>query len=112
MNEEMDSLYKNKTWLLVDKPAGQKVVSCKWLYKVKDSLTEGGGPRYKARLVAKDFTQIEDIDYNKIFSPVVNPTSIRVMLSLVAHFDLELEQLDVKTTFLHGDLDEHLHAAT
>ncbi|GKG08380.1 transposable element, partial [Tanacetum coccineum] len=62
--------------------------------------------RYKARLVAKGYSQKEGIDYK---SPVVRHTSIRVLLSLVAHHDLELEQLDVKTTFLHGDLEEEIY---
>ncbi|KAK1423937.1 hypothetical protein QVD17_19248 [Tagetes erecta] len=68
MNEEMESLYKNGTWRLVNKTKGQKCVPCKWLYKVKDSDTEGGAPRYKARLVAKGFTQRECIDSNDILS--------------------------------------------
>ncbi|GKB23082.1 transposable element [Tanacetum coccineum] len=65
--------------------------------------------RFKACLVAKGYSQKEGIDYNEIFSLVVRHTSIRVLLSLVAHHDLELEQLDVKTAFLHGDLEEEIY---
>ena len=65
--------------------------------------------RFKARLVAKGFTQREGINYNEIFSPVIKYTTIRVMLVLVAHNDWEIEQMDVKTTFLHGDLEETIY---
>ncbi|KAI3727128.1 hypothetical protein L1987_66937 [Smallanthus sonchifolius] len=109
MIEEMESLNKNGTWELVTKPDSQKLVSCKWIYKVKDGITSVEGPRYKARLVAKGFTQREGVYYTEIFSPVVKHTSIRIMLSMVAVLDLELEQMDVKTTFLHGYLDEQIY---
>ncbi|GJW27376.1 retrotransposon protein, putative, ty1-copia subclass [Tanacetum coccineum] len=79
MEEEMDSLRKNKTWVLVDHPAGQKLVSCKWLFKIKEGIEGVQRPRYKARLVAHGFTQ------------------------------RQLEQLDVKTTFLHENLEEVIY---
>jgi Reverse transcriptase (RNA-dependent DNA polymerase) len=65
--------------------------------------------KYKSRLVVKDFGQKQDIDFEEIFSPVVKMTSICGMLGLVADLDLELEQLDVKTAFLHGDLEEEIY---
>ncbi|GJS94799.1 retrotransposon protein, putative, ty1-copia subclass [Tanacetum coccineum] len=109
MEEEMSSLKKNHTWELVDQPPGQKLVSCKWLYKIKEGIEGVQKPRYKARLVARGFTQRAGIDYNEVFSPVVRHTSIRVILSLTACEDYELEQLDVKTTFLHGNLEETIY---
>ncbi|GJS31119.1 retrovirus-related pol polyprotein from transposon TNT 1-94 [Tanacetum coccineum] len=109
MEEEMDSLRKNKTWELVDPPAGQKLVSSKWLYKIKEGIEGVQKPRYKARLVARGFTQRAGIDYNEVFSPVVRHTSIRVILALTACKDYELEQLDVKTAFLHGNLEEVIY---
>ncbi|KAD7478277.1 hypothetical protein E3N88_01413 [Mikania micrantha] len=109
MRDEMDSLQKTQTWQLVDRPNDQKLVDCKWIYKLKEGIEEVVKPRYKARLVAKGFTQREGIDYTEIFSPVVKHTSIRVMLAITAVKDLELEQLDVKTTFLHGVLDEQIY---
>ncbi|CAM8941031.1 unnamed protein product [Rhodiola kirilowii] len=101
MKEEMDSLMKNETWELVDRPKGQKLVGCKWIYKKKEGIPGVEKPRLKARLVAKGFTQREGIDFTEIFIRVVKHRSIRVVLSMVAEFDLELEQLDVKTAFLH-----------
>ena len=109
MEEEMQSLHKNKTWEVVPLPVGKSAIGCKWVYKRKEDPTKSSGTRYKARLVAKGFAQKEGVDYNEIFSPVVKHTSIRVLLSIVAHLDLELEQLDVKTAFLHGDLNEEIY---
>nr|GEV22351.1 retrovirus-related Pol polyprotein from transposon TNT 1-94 [Tanacetum cinerariifolium] len=99
MKEEMDSLRKNKTWELVDHQARQKLATCKWLFKIKEGIEGVQKPRYKARLVARGFTQRAGIDYNEVFSPVVGHTSIRVILALTACKDFELEQLDVKTAF-------------
>ncbi|KAL9256969.1 Retrovirus-related Pol polyprotein from transposon TNT 1-94-like protein [Drosera capensis] len=109
MGEEMESLYKNETWELVKLPKGRRVVGCKWIYKKKTGALEAEKTRFKARLVAKGFTQKEGVDYNEIFSPVVRHTSIRVLLTLVAHQNLKLEQLDVKTAFLHGNLKEEIY---
>ncbi|CAM8914090.1 unnamed protein product [Rhodiola kirilowii] len=109
MKEEMKSLMTNQTWTLVKKPEGKRVVKCKWLLRIKEGMNEGDLPRFKARLVAKGFTQKEGVDYTEIFSPVVKFKTIRIMLSLVAVYDLELEQMDVKKAFLHGELDEEIY---
>ncbi|CAM8959013.1 unnamed protein product [Rhodiola kirilowii] len=109
MQEEMESLKKNLTWEIVDKPSKARLVGCKWVFKRKDGIPGVEAPRLKARLVAKGFTQKEGIDFNEIYSPVVKHRSIRIILSLVANFNLELEQLDVKTAFLHGSLDETIY---
>ncbi|GJV45103.1 retrotransposon protein, putative, ty1-copia subclass [Tanacetum coccineum] len=87
----------------------QKLVSYKWLFKIKEGIKGVQRPRYKARLVAHGFTQRAGIDYNKVFSPVVRHTSIRVILALTGCKDYELEQLDVKTSFLHGNLKEVIY---
>ena len=107
MKEEMDSLLKNQTWSLVELPEGKKALTNKWVYKIKEK--GDGRQRYKARLVVKGFAQKKGIEYDEIFSPVVKMTSIRAILSLVATENLFLEQLDVKTAFLHGDLEEDIY---
>ncbi|GJZ47817.1 retrotransposon protein, putative, ty1-copia subclass [Tanacetum coccineum] len=109
MKEEIDSLRKNKTWELVDHPAGQKLMSCKWLFKIKEMIEGVQKPRYMARLMACGFTQIAGIDYNEVFSPIVRHTSIRFILALTACKDYELEQLDVKMKFLHGNLEDMIY---
>nr|KYP53356.1 Retrovirus-related Pol polyprotein from transposon TNT 1-94 [Cajanus cajan] len=109
MNEEIESLHKNNTWNLTKLPKGKRPLRCKWIYKKKDGIPGVEDPRCKARLVVKGFYQKEGIDFNEIFSPVVRHTSIRILLAFVALFDLELEQLDVKTAFLHGELEEEIY---
>ncbi|KAJ0555551.1 putative RNA-directed DNA polymerase [Helianthus annuus] len=107
MKDEMKSLEKNKTWHLIKLPSGKKALQNKWVFRVKDE--HDGAKRYKARLVVKGFQQKEGIDFNEIFSPVVKMTTIRLVLSIVAAEGLHLEQLDVKTAFLHGYLDEDIY---
>uniref|UniRef100_A0A2N9EPJ3 CCHC-type domain-containing protein n=1 Tax=Fagus sylvatica TaxID=28930 RepID=A0A2N9EPJ3_FAGSY len=112
MVEENESLSKNKTWELTELPKGKKPIGCKWVFKKKEAVSEKEGERFKARLVANGYSQRHGIDYDEVFSPVVRHTSIRVVLTLVADQDLELEQLDVKTAFLHGNLEEETFHGT
>ena len=104
----MASLKKNETWEFVPLPEGVKPVDCKWLFRIKDGISEDDPPKYKLRLVARGFSQKEGIDYNEVFSPVVKHKSIRVLLAMVSIFNLELDQLDVKTAFLLGNLEEEI----
>jgi hypothetical protein len=90
-------------------PAGKKAVHYKWIFKRKEGSSPSEATRFKARLVAKCSRQIPNIDYNDVFSPVVKHSSIRALLGIVAMHDLELEQLDMKTAFLHGDLEEEIY---
>ena len=111
MQEEMQSLEKNDTWEIVSLSKQKKSVRCKWVFKRKKSLSPSESPRFKTRLVAKDFNQISGVDYNDVFSPVVKYSLIWTFFSIVDMHDLEfeLEQLDVKTAFLHGELDEKIY---
>ena len=87
---------------------GVKFVGCKWVFKTKkDSL--GNIERHKARLVAKGFTQREGIVYTETFSPVSRKDYLRIIMALVAHFDFDLHQMDVKTAFLNGNLEEEVY---
>ena len=108
MQDELNSMYANKVWDLIDLPPGRKAIGNKWVLKVKTNA-DGSIERYKARLVAKGFTQEEGVDYKDTFSPVVKFNSIRLILAIVANLDLELHQMDVKTAFLNGDLSEEIY---
>ena len=108
MNSEIESMYSNKIWELVEPPDGVKVVGCKWIYKMKRG-TDGKVKTFKVRLVAKGYTQKEGIDYEETFSPVDMLKSIRILLSIAAHMDYEIWQMDVKTAFLNGSLEENIH---
>ena len=101
MNDELKSMDQNKVWELVELPEGYKVVGCKWVFKTKRN-SKGNIERHKTRLVGKGFTQKWGIDYKETFSPVSKKDSFRIIMALVAHFDLELHQMDVKTVFLNG----------
>ncbi|KAH9657232.1 retrovirus-related pol polyprotein from transposon TNT 1-94-like protein [Citrus sinensis] len=109
MEEEIKSLHQNQTWELVKLPKGKRAIDNKWVHTKKQGSPNQTTPRYKARLIAKGFAQNEDIGYNEVFSPVVKYTSIHILLALVAEYELELPQLDVKRAFLHGDLEEEIY---
>jgi hypothetical protein len=110
MEDEMRSMSAKQVWKLEKIPKGAKTVGCKWVYKIKRDSKENID-RFKARLMAKGFTQREGIDYNETFSPVSSKDSFRIIIALVTYYDLELHQMDVKTTFLNGDLYENVYMA-
>jgi transposase InsO family protein len=108
MESEIQSMYENKVWTLVDLPDGKKAIQNKWVFKRKMDMN-GNMTTYKARLVAKGFSQIQGIDYDETFSPVAMFKSIRIMLAIAAFYDYEIWQMDVKTAFLNGKLDEDVY---
>ena len=97
MEEEMQSLHKNQTWELVEIPKGKRAIGCKWAYKKKEVVSENEGEKFKAHLVVKGYPQKHGVDYDEIFSPVVKHTSIRIVLSLVAYFDMGSLNMDKNT---------------
>ncbi|KAE8679378.1 hypothetical protein F3Y22_tig00111402pilonHSYRG01323 [Hibiscus syriacus] len=108
MKEEIDALQQNETWDIVPKIKDVKPISCKWVYKIK-RRPDGSIERYKARLVARGFSQQYGLDYDETFSPVAKLTTVRVLLALAANKDWNLWQMDVKNAFLHGELDREIY---
>ncbi|CAM8900416.1 unnamed protein product [Rhodiola kirilowii] len=108
MNEEFKSMQDNKVWELVPLPEGVKSISSKWIFRIKRDA-KGNIDRCKALLVAKGFNQKKGIDFKETFYPVSTKDSFRIIMELTAHFDLELHQMDVKTGFLNGDIDEVIY---
>ncbi len=108
MQEEYDSLVVNNTWYVVPLLKGRKPISCKWVFKIKHGV-DGEIEHYKAKLVARGFTQTFRVDYNETFAPVAKFVSIPYILALATIEDMEIHQMDVKTTFLNGDLDEEIY---
>jgi len=105
---EFYSIKKNNTWTLVDMPKGAKPIGCKWIFK-KKYHPDGSIEKYKARLVAKGFTQKYNLDYFDTFAPITRISSIRVLLALTSIHKLVIHQMDVKTTFLNGELEEEIY---
>nr|GEV52139.1 hypothetical protein [Tanacetum cinerariifolium] len=108
MDDEMNSMKVIKVWIVVDLPPNAKVVRNKWLYKKKTDM-DGKVHTYKARLVAKGYTQTYGIDYEETFSHVTDIRAIRILMAITAYYDYEIWQMDVKTAFLNGRLDEDIY---
>ncbi|KAH9767601.1 hypothetical protein KPL71_011332 [Citrus sinensis] len=108
VNDEMDSIMSNQTWVLVDLPPGFKPISSKWVFRRKYN-SDGSLQTFKARLVAKGFKQRNSIDYFDTYAPVARLTSIKVLFAIASLNNLYVHQMDVKTAFLNGDLDEEIY---
>lgn len=110
MDMEIGAILKNETWELVDAPKQAKIIGVKWVYKTK--LNENGEvDKCKARLVAKGYAQEKGVDYNEVFAPVARWDTIRTVIALAARNGWTLFQLDVKSAFLYGELNEDVYIA-
>jgi hypothetical protein len=107
MTEEHQSIIKNEVWEIIPRPKEKSVVTSKWVYKIKHA-TDGSVDKYKARFAARGFSQKEGEYYDETFSLVAIYTSIRAIISLVASTEWNLHQMDVKTTFLNGAIEEEV----
>jgi hypothetical protein len=108
MQQELQALEENETWTLQPLPKGKKPLGCKWVYKIKHN-SDGTIERYKARLVIFGNHQVEGIDYNETFAPVVKMVTVRLVLAVAAAKKWEIHQMDVHYAFLHGDLHEEVY---
>ncbi|KAL4308714.1 hypothetical protein GQ457_01G020980 [Hibiscus cannabinus] len=108
MRSETDSMSENQVWTLVEPPERVKPIGYKWVFK-KNTDMDGNIQTYKGRLVAKGFREIHGVDYDETFSPVAMFKSIRILLAIAAFHDYEIWQMDVKTAFLNGKLEEDVY---
>jgi len=108
VRSEMEYIMSNRTWEVVDRPYGCQPIGCKWIFK-KKLRPNGTIERYKVRLVAKGYTQKEGEDFFDTYSPVARLTIICTLIAVAASYSLIINQMDVKTYFLNGDLDEEIY---
>jgi hypothetical protein len=108
MTEEYQSIMKNDVWDIVLRREGKSVVTSKWIYKIKHAV-DGSVEKYKARFVARGFSQVEGIDYEETFAPIARYTSICTIISLAASMGWRVHQMDVKTAFLNGEIEEEVY---
>lgn len=108
MDDEIRSHQENCTWELAELPPHRKPIGCKWVYKCK-SDQNGNLVRYKARLVAQGFCQKFGTDYDQVFAPVVQQITFRTMLTIASRRKMLAKQIDIKTAYLYGQLQEELY---
>jgi hypothetical protein len=108
MDSEWSALVKKNVFELTDLPPGKKAIKSRWVFKLKVNA-EGKVERYRARLVAKGFSQMYGIDYTETFSPVVSYPALRLLIALAARLELKINHLDVTAAFLNGELTEEIY---
>ncbi|CAM8965253.1 unnamed protein product [Rhodiola kirilowii] len=108
INDEMDSIVGNNTWILVDLPQGHKALGSKWIFRKKMKV-DGTIDKFKARLVIQGFRQKFGLDYFHTYAPVARISTIRLLIALASIHNFLVHQMDVKTAFLNGDLEEEIY---
>ena len=106
--EEYNSIMNNDVWEVVPRAKGKSVVTSRWLYKLKN-VTDGSIEKYKARFVAQGFSQVEGVDYDETFAPIARYTSIRTIIAIASEMGWRIHQMDVKTAFLNGFIEEEVY---
>jgi hypothetical protein len=110
MTEELASIEENRTWSLVHLPHGHRAIGLKWVFKLKRD-EYGSIIQHKARLVAKGYVQCQGIDFDEVFAPVARMELVRIVLAVAAHYGWQVHHMDVKSSFLNGDLAEEVYVA-
>lgn len=108
MKAELESIAQNKTWEISDLPKDHRAIDLKWVFKLKKDPS-GNVVKYKARLVAKGYAQIQEVDYDEVFAPIARMETVILLLALAAQGEWEVHQMDVKSAFLNGDLQEEVY---
>ena len=108
VESELQSLKKNKTWILVERPPNKNIVGCRYTFRVKRN-ENGEVTRLKARLVAQGFSQKQGVDFTETFAPVAKMISLRILLSIAVNYNMEIEQADAVSAFLQADLNEEIY---
>uniref|UniRef100_A0A803PPQ3 Reverse transcriptase Ty1/copia-type domain-containing protein n=1 Tax=Cannabis sativa TaxID=3483 RepID=A0A803PPQ3_CANSA len=108
MNIEIHALKRNKTWVMVPLSPGKQAIGCKWVFREKEN-TDGSTTQFKVRLVAKGFSQQYGHDFTETFSPVIKPTTIRVILTNSLSEGWSIKQLDINSAFLNGESAEEVY---
>ena len=108
MMKEYESIMKNDVWEVVPRPKGKSVVTSKWIFKIKH-VVDGSIEKYNVTFVARGFSQKEGVDYDETFVLVARYTSIKTIIALASAMGWRLHQMDVKTTFLNGEIEEEVY---
>jgi len=108
MDKEIKMIEKNYTWELMQKPEDKEIIGLKWVYKIKYN-EDGTIQKHKAQLVAKGYSQLPGVDFNETFALVMRMETIRIVLALAAQLKLQVYQLDVKSAFLNGEIEEEVY---